>query len=84
MIGTHEDPGGAPHTTPGPRLARGRVLRVFSGGFGFIRAADGGALYFDRDALDGIDIEALSAGARVAFLASADRIPRAIEVRLAR
>ncbi len=66
-------------------MAKGTIARLLDRGFGFIKAEEGGDLFFHRNELEGVEFNNLREGQEVEFEKSQGRDgrPAAVKVRLA-
>ncbi len=65
-------------------MAKGTIARLLDRGFGFIKAEEGGDLFFHSNELEGVEFNNLSEGQEVEFEKSQGRDgrPAAVKVRL--
>ncbi len=65
-------------------MAKGTIARLMDRGFGFIKAEEGGDLFFHRNDVEGVDFNSLSEGQEVEFEKGQGRDGRsaAVKVRL--
>jgi len=65
-------------------MAKGTIARLMDRGFGFIKAEEGGDLFFHRNELEGVEFNSLSEGQEVEFEKGQGRDgrPAAVKVRL--
>ena len=65
-------------------MAKGTIARLMERGFGFIKAEDGGDLFFHRSVLEGVEFSNLNVGQEVEFEKGqgSDGRPAAVKVKL--